>query len=78
MVRQMQPVRIAKVKEERGFHRRVQGSKKIRELEAKANEALRQIEDKEPEDDGYDIHSGYGIAFCGKDCFVKAVVNVNR
>lgn len=49
-------------------------TKKIRELEKKAEEALQQIDDKryvlELEDDGYDIASSYGISFCGKDCCV--------
>ena len=51
-------------------------TKKIRELEKKAEEALQQIDDKkyvlELEDDGYDIASSYGISFCGKDCCVMA------
>ena len=50
-------------------------TKKMKELDAKADEALQQIEDKkyalELEEDGYDIVSSYGIAFCGKDCCVK-------
>lgn len=49
-------------------------ARKIKELEAKAQEALQQIDDKkyalELEDDGYDIASSYGISFCGKDCCV--------
>lgn len=49
-------------------------TKKIKELEKKAEEALQQIADKkyalELEDDGYDIASSYGISFCGKDCCV--------
>lgn len=49
-------------------------TKKIKELEKKAEEALQQIDDKkyalELEDDGYDIASSYGISFCGKDCCV--------
>lgn len=49
-------------------------TKKIRELEKRAEEALQQIDDKkyvlELEDDGYDIASSYGISFCGKDCCV--------
>ena len=50
-------------------------TKKMKELDAKADEALQQIRDKkyalELEEDGYDIASSYGIAFCGKDCCVK-------
>ncbi len=49
-------------------------TKKIRELEKRAEEALQQIDDKkyvlELEDDGYDMASSYGISFCGKDCCV--------
>ena len=49
-------------------------TKKIKELEPKAKEALQQIEDKkyslELADDGYDIVGNYGISFCGKDCCV--------
>ena len=50
-------------------------TKKMREIEAKAEEALQQIEEKryalELEEDGYDSHCSYGIAFCGKDCCVR-------
>lgn len=49
-------------------------TKKIKELEKKAEEALQQINHKkyalELEDDGYDISGSYGISFCGKDCCV--------
>lgn len=49
-------------------------TKRIKELEKKAEEALQQIDDKkyimELEEDGYDITSSYGISFCGKDCCV--------
>lgn len=49
-------------------------TKKIKELEKKAEEALQQIHDKryamELKDDGYDIAGSYGISFCGKDCCV--------
>lgn len=49
-------------------------TKKIKELEKKAEEALQQIHDKkyalELEDDGYDTAGSYGISFCGKDCCV--------
>lgn len=49
-------------------------TKKIRELEKRAEEALQQIEEKkyvlELEDDGYDLSGNYGISFCGKDCCV--------
>lgn len=49
-------------------------TKKIEELEKKAEEALQQIHDKkyalELEDDGYDTAGSYGISFCGKDCCV--------
>jgi len=49
----------------------------IREITAKADEALRQIDEKlyckELEDEGYDSKNilKYGIAFCKKDCEVK-------
>jgi len=49
----------------------------IREIAAKAEEALRQIDEKlyckELEDEGYDSKNilKYGIAFCKKDCEVK-------
>lgn len=50
-------------------------TKKIKEIEARAEEALCQIEEKryalELEEDGYDIFSSYGIAFCGKDCCIR-------
>lgn len=50
-------------------------TKKMKEIEAKAEEALQQIEEKhyalELEEDGYDIYCSYGIAFCGKDCCVR-------
>ncbi len=50
-------------------------TKRLKELEAKADEALRQIVDKkydrELEDDNYSVISHYGIAFCGKECIVK-------
>lgn len=46
----------------------------IRELEAKAQEAIRQIKDrmyiKELNDNGYEVVHKYGIAFFGKDCQV--------
>ena len=49
-------------------------TKKIKELEAKAKEALQQIKDKkyvlELEDDGYELSGNYGISFCGQDCCV--------
>ena len=49
-------------------------TRRIKELEKKAEEALQQIDDKkyimELEEDGYDITSSYGISFCGKDCCV--------
>ena len=49
-------------------------TRKTKELEAKAQEALQQIEDKkyvlELEDDGYERSGNYGISFCGKDCCV--------
>lgn len=48
---------------------------KYQELERKAEEALRQIEDRaygrELLDDGYCSIVSYGIAFCGKNCEVK-------
>ena len=50
-------------------------AKKVKDLEKMADEALRQIAEKqyaaELNDDGYDIIGNYGIAFCGKDCLVK-------
>ena len=50
-------------------------TKKMKELDAKAEEALDQIQDKkyalELEEDGYDFYNSYGISFCGKDCCVK-------
>ncbi len=50
-------------------------TKKLSELEAKADEALEQIEDRNYEkeliDDNYSVISRYGIAFCGKECMVK-------
>ncbi|MDE7477268.1 MAG: PD-(D/E)XK nuclease domain-containing protein, partial [Lachnospiraceae bacterium] len=50
-------------------------AKKPKELEKKAEEAIKQIEDRqyaaELDDDGYEIVVKYGIAFCGKDCLVK-------
>jgi len=50
-------------------------TKKIKELDSKAEEAIKQIEDRnyiaELNENGYDIVSKYGIAFCGKDCLVK-------
>lgn len=50
-------------------------AKKPRELEKMADEALKQIADRqyaaELYDDGYEIVGNYGIAFCGKDCVVK-------
>ncbi len=50
--------------------------KRFEELEAKAGEALRQIEEKRYADelhgDGYQEVIRYGIAFFGKDCVVRA------
>ena len=50
-------------------------TKRYQELEQAAEAALRQIEDRqyvqELNDDGYAKTACYGIAFCGKDCFVK-------
>lgn len=50
-------------------------TKKLVELEGKAEEALAQIEDRNYErelrDDNYSIISRYGIAFCGKECMVR-------
>ena len=49
-------------------------AKDIDEMAAKAEEAIRQIEDKkydmELKNDGYKYVSYYGIAFCGKECAV--------
>jgi hypothetical protein len=48
---------------------------KFRQMDAKADEALAQIEEKgyarELMDDDYETVHRYGIAFCGKDCLVK-------
>lgn len=50
-------------------------TKKLGELEDKAEEALAQIKDRHYEreliDDNYSVISRYGIAFCGKECMVK-------
>ncbi len=50
-------------------------TKKLGELEAKTDEALAQIKDRNYEkeliDDNYSVISRYGIAFCGKECMVK-------
>ena len=50
-------------------------AKRLRDLEAKADEALRQIETRkyvsELEDEDYSMVGCYGIAFCGKECLVK-------
>lgn len=50
-------------------------AKRLKDLEAKVDEALRQIEDRkyvsELEDEDYSMVSCYGIAFCGKECRVK-------
>ncbi len=50
-------------------------ARKPRDLEKMADEAIRQIEDRqyaaEILDDGYETVGKYGIAFCGKDCLVK-------
>ncbi len=50
-------------------------AKKFQEMEAKAEEALCQIEDRqyvrELNEDGYEKTGKYGIAFFGKDCLVK-------
>lgn len=50
-------------------------AKKLGELEKMADEALKQIEDRqytaELYDEGYEIVGKYGIAFCGKDCAVR-------
>ena len=52
-------------------------TKKLSELEAKAEEAIAQIADRDYEqeliDDNYSVISWYGIAFCGKECMVKLV-----
>lgn len=49
-------------------------AKNIDEMEQKADEAIRQIEDKQYDmdlkNDGYKYVSYYGIAFCGKECVV--------
>jgi hypothetical protein len=48
---------------------------KISQLEAKAQEALNQIKDrqyvKELNDDGYEDVVKYGVAFFRKDCVIK-------
>ncbi|MCI8646343.1 MAG: AAA family ATPase [Firmicutes bacterium] len=50
-------------------------AKKFSQLEEKAAEALRQIEEKQYEqelnNDGYAVVHKYGIAFFGKDCLVR-------
>lgn len=50
-------------------------AKKPRDLEKMADEAIRQIEERqyiaELADDGYETVGKYGISFCGKDCLVK-------
>lgn len=50
-------------------------AKKLTELGAKTDEALKQIEDREYDrellDDNYNFIRHYGIAFCGKECVVK-------
>ena len=50
-------------------------AKKPGELEKMADEALKQIEDRqytaELYEEGYESVGKYGIAFCGKDCTVK-------
>lgn len=49
-------------------------AKNIDEMEQKADEAIRQIEDRQYDmdlkNDGYKYVSYYGIAFCGKECAV--------
>ena len=49
-------------------------AKSIKELEAKAEEAIQQIKDRnyirELNDNGYEVVHKYGIAFFGKDCHV--------
>jgi hypothetical protein len=51
---------------------------KFAQLDAKADEALAQIEERgyarELYDDDYATVHRYGIAFCGKDCLVKLQV----
>ena len=50
-------------------------AKNLKELDVKAEEALKQIEERqyirELENEGYGIISRYGIAFCKKECLVK-------
>ena len=50
-------------------------ARRFSELEKKAEEALKQIDErqyvKELNDDGYEKVFRYGIAFFGKDCLVK-------
>lgn len=50
-------------------------AKRLAELGAKTDEALKQIVDREYDrellDDNYNLISHYGIAFCGKECAVK-------
>lgn len=49
-------------------------AKNMDELDAKAEDAIRQIEEKQYDmdlkNDGYKYVSYYGIAFCGKECAV--------
>ena len=51
---------------------------RMSELERKAEEAIRQIEEKkyiaELNHDGYETVYKYGIAFLGKDCLVRGAV----
>jgi hypothetical protein len=50
-------------------------AKKLRELSAACDAALKQIEDNDYaaywDDEGYPTIIKYGIGFCGKDCEVK-------
>ena len=49
-------------------------TKDLGEMDAKADEAIQQIESKKYDmglrNDGYKFVSYYGIAFCGKECVV--------
>jgi len=67
---QLKPIR----KSREAFVIEFKVTKNIDEINQKADEAIRQIEDKkydmELKNDGYKHISCYGIAFCGKECAV--------
>ena len=57
-------------------------AKKVSDLEAVAEEAIQQINDKKYDieviNDGYENIVKYGIAFCGKDCYVMMEQGMNN